>query len=253
MTRVTYYDVYSRTADGCRERQLTDTPGLSNTGPRLSPDGSTIVFSSARDGDAEIFVMNAADGTAARQVTHNNLPDIEPDWSPDRSGRIVFASLRNNVFGLYVVDANGTNEQVLTAQGDRQPDWSTQGRIAFVSTRNNLNRVFTMNGDGSNQQPVTGSGHYTHPVWSPDGTRLGYSAPGEVWVDDGPGGGAPPRLVFSRSAEGPAWSPDGRWLALVTYENQQHTVLHVGADGKGEGIDFVGGTDPIIDVEWAPH
>ena len=48
---------------------------------RWSPDGKQIAFSDNRDGDWEIYVMNA-DGTGERQVTHNKVDDILSDWQP---------------------------------------------------------------------------------------------------------------------------------------------------------------------------
>jgi dipeptidyl aminopeptidase/acylaminoacyl peptidase len=44
-----------------------------------SPDGKQIGFSSNRDGDFEIYVMNT-DGGPQRQITHNNVDDIVEDW-----------------------------------------------------------------------------------------------------------------------------------------------------------------------------
>jgi Tol biopolymer transport system component len=48
---------------------------------KWSPDGKQIAFTGNRDGDWEIYVMNA-DGTGVRQVTHNKVDDILSDWQP---------------------------------------------------------------------------------------------------------------------------------------------------------------------------
>jgi len=48
---------------------------------RWSPDGKQIAFAGNRDGDWEIYVMDA-DGTGERQVTHNKVDDILSDWQP---------------------------------------------------------------------------------------------------------------------------------------------------------------------------
>ena len=65
-------------ADGTHVRRLTDSPGL-DEGPEFSPDGTKIAFSSARDGQQEIYVMNA-DGSNPRELTDNPARDESPDW-----------------------------------------------------------------------------------------------------------------------------------------------------------------------------
>jgi len=51
------------------------------TEPTVIGDGR-IVFTSERDGNGEIYVMNA-DGSGLTRLTNNPARDIEPSWSPD--------------------------------------------------------------------------------------------------------------------------------------------------------------------------
>ena len=63
-------------------RRLTNDPA-SDGGPAWSPDGTKIAFESNRDGDVEIWVMNA-DGTGPVQLTSNSGSDSEPELVPGR-------------------------------------------------------------------------------------------------------------------------------------------------------------------------
>jgi len=56
-----------------------------------SPDDRRIAFASDRDGNSEIYVMNA-DGSNAVRLTYNDATDRYPGWSPDGS-KIVFTQL----------------------------------------------------------------------------------------------------------------------------------------------------------------
>src|SRR6187431_248232 len=50
--------------------------------PAWSPDGRKLAFVSRRDGNAEVYVMNA-DGSGLRNVTGTPSDDLDPAWSPD--------------------------------------------------------------------------------------------------------------------------------------------------------------------------
>ena len=77
-----------------------------------------IAFVSERDGNPEIYVMNA-DGKNQRRLTNNRADDWSPSWSPDGK-RIAFISDRDGhprrrIPGLftseiYVMDADGGNQ-----------------------------------------------------------------------------------------------------------------------------------------------
>jgi TolB protein len=51
--------------------------------PAWSPDGSRIAFLTGRDGNGEIYVMNA-DGSGPTNLTNNPAEDYDPVWSPAR-------------------------------------------------------------------------------------------------------------------------------------------------------------------------
>jgi Tol biopolymer transport system component len=96
--------------------RLTNLTGDSR--PHFSPNGSKIVFQSTRDGQPEIYVMNA-DGSAQTRLTNNPAWDTAPVWSPDGT-KILFTSLRDNPMSpaLYVMNADGSNQTRVTTGSD---------------------------------------------------------------------------------------------------------------------------------------
>jgi len=71
-------------ADGGEPRLLTAPGPVRNSQPQWSPDGSRIVFVSNREGNDDIFVMNA-NGTGARRLTQDLSNDGQPAWQPVRA------------------------------------------------------------------------------------------------------------------------------------------------------------------------
>ena len=56
--------------------------GAFNREPEWSPDGTKIAWTSRRDGNDEVYVMNA-DGSGQTNLTNNPAADLHPTWSPD--------------------------------------------------------------------------------------------------------------------------------------------------------------------------
>ena len=80
------YDIYRANADGSGIEPLTTTQGY-DAEATIAKDG-TIVFTSVRDGDMEIYSMRP-DGSAVTRLTRRPGPDGGPFFSPDGS-QIVF-------------------------------------------------------------------------------------------------------------------------------------------------------------------
>lgn len=149
---------------GCSDRNQplspkTYRPEFSQTATNGS--AGKIAFQSDRDGDFEIFVMNA-DGSDVRQLTNNTLGDFLPLWSPDGT-RITYGGNCSAVCDVMVINADGTGEQSIFSDGFPGA-WSPDGnRIAFSRG----DGVYSINADGSGLTRVAEPQFVTD--WSPDG------------------------------------------------------------------------------------
>ena len=181
-------DIYIMDANGANRTNLTKGRHKQNSLPAWSPDGTKIAFTSYRDHNGEIYVMNAG-GKNLKNLTLHLDSDTCPTWSPDGS-KIAFWSrqVAGGVLSLsdiFVMDADGANRINLTQNpraSNRTPSWSPDGsKIAYAAARN-VNRVdpwnanldiFVMNADGTNPVRLTEDGRANWlPSWSPDGKRI---------------------------------------------------------------------------------
>ena len=112
-------------ADGSGVEQLT-MHDSDDQCPSWSPDGFAITFSSNRDGDHEIYVMNADGSRAIRLMENPDGHDECPFWSPD-GGRIAFSSSWDGDYEIYVMAADGSGSLMRLTDNvgvhDRCPAW----------------------------------------------------------------------------------------------------------------------------------
>ncbi len=214
------YDIVTATADGSDLQRLTDTPGY-DAEATLSPDGRTIVFTSVRDGDLEIYTMGV-DGSNVTRLTHEPGYDGGPFFSPDGK-RIVYRRdvhpdeeslaryrerlaenlYKPGVLEVWVMDADGSNKRQVTDLGAASfaPFFHPDGkRIIFSSNhldpRGRNFDLYLVNDDGTGLERVTSEPTFDgFPMFSPDGKQLVFASnrggqePGETnlfvvdWVE----------------------------------------------------------------------
>jgi hypothetical protein len=162
---VTDFDVQVINADGTEPAQLTDEASYTSPMPAWSPDGRKIAFVTHRDGNFEIYSMNA-DGSAQTRLTEapDTCPaqpydcgDQQPAWSPDGT-KLAFTSDRDGDDEIYVMNPDGSGEIQLTSSSGRDvsPEWSRDGtKIFFESNRDGNREIYVMNADATGQTNLT--------------------------------------------------------------------------------------------------
>ena len=109
-------------------RALTGTPGMTDRGPRWSPDGATIAYVSERSGWWAVHLVGA-DGSGERQLTSDDADWSELQWHPDGT-RLVGVRGEENAFALATVDvATGAIEQLSPGGCWANPDWTADGDV----------------------------------------------------------------------------------------------------------------------------
>jgi TolB protein len=180
-------------------------------------------------------------------------------WSPDGTW-IAYDSFTGEVQGeswgdIYVIRADGTNPVNLTPGAARgaEPAWSPDGsQIAFTGEVDGVWEVFVMQADGSNPVRLTdlraampNSRYWPtayEPAWSPDGTRIAFSATGEqadntIWLMNADGSDLTQLTddLPAYQAWRPSWSPDGSRIAYWAYRPDDglcYQIYAMEADGS---------------------
>jgi Tol biopolymer transport system component/DNA-binding winged helix-turn-helix (wHTH) protein len=186
-----------------RTTQVTTYPGL-DIYPSLSPDGSSLAYSSDHEGNFEIYVKPLASGGHEIKITSDGEQNSEPAWSPD--GQYI-AYHSGNRGGIWVVPALGGSTRRLTQFGSK-PAWSRDGSIiAFQS-----------------EAPSDLSS-----------SAYGAVPPSTIWMVQSRGG-QPTQLtqvgIPAGGHNSPTWSPDGKRIVFLAYSTSNSEIWSVSVESK---------------------
>lgn len=195
------FDIFTADLEGNILSQLTDTPGY-DAEATLSPDGSSIVFTSMRSGDLELYTMNT-DGSNVRQITNELGYDGGAFFSPDGSKLIFRASrpktdeeikvykdllaeglVQPTQMELFVCNVDGTGLKQITDLGNANwaPFFHPSGEKIIFSSNHNSERgfpfnLFMINIDGTGLEQISFDEQFdSFPMFSYDGSKLVFAS-----------------------------------------------------------------------------
>ncbi|MFT2016654.1 amidohydrolase family protein [Streptomyces sp. 796.1] len=200
--------------------------------PALSPDGKRVAFAALDS----LWVADVSGGRPPRRIVRTDPTRylLAPTWTRDGSA-LVYADDRDGLFSVRRRDLGSNTETVLATGGRAHPALSPDGkRLASIDMSGNLVvRDLAAGRDRVLAAPLGGGGVPGRPSWSPDGRwlalcdrnrlnqrfREGYNLIRVVDTDSGQSRLHPVAehvSISDRYDSGPVWSPDGRWLAVVS-------------------------------------
>lgn len=250
-------------AQETRETILTNSPG-DDRYASYSPDGQYIIFESNRDGNWEIYIMNA-DGSHQKRLTRNDAEDRRPSWHP-KGQKIIFESTRTGKNELYELALKTAKVKRIEVKGLKGspifPRYSNRGKhIAFgqaiSDTRSNI--VIT-NTKGKVVQTLADYGYRsTYPIWSENDQSILFFSRHETNNEDDELylinlDGTNKRRLTNWPTHNfcPAWSKDGSRIAFAqSMDGIRPEIFVINADGSGkQRITFNEDGDTLPD--WSP-
>jgi TolB protein len=176
------------------------------------------VYAHADDNGSDLFMVPVEDNAAARRISVGRGTDnVQPTFSPD-GRRLAFTSGRPGHPEVYIMDADGTNAELLTSFdfGDKNyrsdPDWSPDGRLVAFQSQFSDGRfqVMTISLRDRSTKLLTSEGSNEQPSWAPDGRHLVFASTRsglrQLWVLDTESGRLR-QVARQAGANLPAWSP----------------------------------------------
>ena len=210
--------------------------------PAISPDGKWLVYGTRENTETGLRKRNLETGDEAwlaypvqRDDMESRAPlDVLPGYSFTPDSRAIVASYGGKIWR---VPLDGTPQAEIPFEADVKVDIGPEVKF-----------VFRMD----SSEAVTAR-QIRHPVPSPDGRRLAFTAFDRLWIKDMPDGTAR-RVTNANAGEyHPVWSPDGQWVAFVTWHDSAGgQIMKARADGQGQPQQLTRVSALYYNLAWSP-
>lgn len=264
-----------------------DAYGLNRLLPGISSDRDSFnaALSWSADGHKMVFMSNAGKGNydlylgrleteQVDRLTRDAHKDGQPDWHPQRD-ELVFVSGRDGGARVWHMDLRSRQLRALTsgAQTWLYPRWSPDGgQVVAMYGDSGDHNIYIIDARGGKEARALTRWRFDDisPSWSPDGKYVAFYS--NYNEDDNPhrwsiivlavdgSDGADPEVMKARVVaadvqpdvdHGPAWSPDGRYIAYVRRERQDYNPIFIADLKAGQQHRFETGTRMNRDISFS--
>ena len=253
-------DLYVCDYDGHNLTRIT-ADGAPIVGPRWSPDGRSIYFTSYRLGYPAVFVADVASRRVAKLASFRGLSTGAVP-SPADPGKVALILSHQGNPELYVMDTRTRALTRLTETrlaAEASPAWSPDGtRICYVSDRSGSPQLYVVDVATRQSRRLTlRGGENVQPDWGPRGivfaTKRG--APYRIALIDPDRGEGSTRFLtpLNEQFESPSWAPDGRHVVTSRTQGRRASVWVLDAvEGGAEPYSpFSGGGADWLNPAWS--
>ena len=247
-------ELYVIDVDGRNKKKLTRLGGSVDS-PAWSPDGKSILFTYAREGErASLWIINA-DGKNLKKICEYPGVVLTPAFHPTGKYFILTLSKDGNS-ELYTMNLDGSDVKRLTNTWyiEVSPSFSPDGKsLAYACDRGGQPQIFKMNADGTNAARISFVGGYnSDPSWSPKGDKIAYQSLSgnnfHVYVMNTDGY----EVTSFGLGEHPSFSPDGRSIVISSPRSGGRGLFIINIDGS-----FIkkltSGADNDMSPAWSPR